>query len=140
MSLFCNKTPKGTGGTAKAYVSHREGTLEDGEGREIGVKNPTLLLTSNVGTEKLLKVCEDPNTTPSPEALAAAIRPDLLGAKTENSVSIFKQAFLGHLMVVSYFPISDTVLRQIIRLQLRRIGQRLRQNHNAKFSYAEPLI
>jgi type VI secretion system protein VasG len=117
-----------------------KGTLEDGEGREIDFKNTIILLTSNVGTEKILKLCKDPDTTPSPEALAEAIRPDLLGAKTEKGVSIFKQAFLGRLIVVTYFPISDTVLRQIIRLQLGRIGQRLRQNHKAQFTYAEPLI
>jgi type VI secretion system protein VasG len=117
-----------------------KGTLEDGEGREIDFKNTVILLTSNVGTEKILKLCRDPDTTPSPEALAEAIRPDLLGAKTERGVQIFKQAFLGRLIVVTYFPISDVVLRQIVRLQLGRIGQRMRQNHNAQFSYSDELI
>jgi type VI secretion system protein VasG len=117
-----------------------KGTLEDGEGREIDFKNTVILLTSNVGTEKILKLCRDPDTTPSPEALAEAIRPDLLGAKSERGVQIFKQAFLGRLIVVTYFPISDVVLRQIVRLQLGRIGQRMRQNHNAQFSYSDELI
>jgi type VI secretion system protein VasG len=117
-----------------------KGTLEDGEGREIDFKNTVILLTSNVGTEKILKLCKDPDTTPSPEALAEAIRPDLLGAKSERGVQIFKQAFLGRLIVVTYFPISDVVLRQIVRLQLGRIGQRMRQNYNAQFSYSDDLI
>jgi type VI secretion system protein VasG len=117
-----------------------KGTLEDGEGREIDFKNTVILLTSNVGTEKILKLCRDPDTTPSPEALAEAIRPDLLGSKSERGVQIFKQAFLGRLIVVTYYPISDVVLRQIVRLQLGRIGQRMRQNHNAQFSYSEELI
>ncbi len=55
-----------------------KGTLEDGEGREIDFKNTVILLTSNVGTDTILKLCKDPDTTPSPEALAEAIRPDLL--------------------------------------------------------------
>ncbi len=117
-----------------------KGTLEDGEGHEIDFKNTVILLTSNVGTEKILKLCRDPDTTPSPEALAEAIRPDLLGSKSERGVQIFKQAFLGRLIVVTYYPISDVVLRQIVRLQLGRIGQRMRQNHNAQFSYSEELI
>ncbi len=58
-----------------------KGTLEDGEGREIDFKNTVILLTSNVGTDTILKLCKDPDTTPTPEALAEAIRPDLLGAK-----------------------------------------------------------
>jgi hypothetical protein len=41
--------------------------------------------------------------------------PCLLGAKSERGVQIFKQAFLGRLIVVTYYPISDTVMRQIIR-------------------------
>ncbi len=53
---------------------------------------------------------------------------------------IFKQAFLGRLIVVPYYPISDAVMRQIIRLQLGRIGQRMRQNHNARFTYTDGLI
>jgi type VI secretion system protein VasG len=117
-----------------------KGTLEDGEGREIDFKHTVILLTSNVGTEKILKLCKDPDTTPSPEALAEAIRPDLLGARSERGVQIFKQAFLGRLIVVTYFPISDAALRQIIRLQLGRIAQRMRENHGAQFSYSDELI
>jgi len=117
-----------------------KGTLEDGEGREIDFKNTVILLTSNVGTERILKLCRDPDTTPSPEALAGAIRPDLLGAKSERGIQIFKQAFLGRLIVVTYYPISDVALRQIIRLQLGRIGQRMRQNYNAQLSYSDELI
>ena len=55
-------------------------------------------------------------------------------------MQIFKQAFLGRLIVVPYYPIGDAVMRQIIKLQLGRIGQRLRDNHRAQFSYSEPLI
>jgi type VI secretion system protein VasG len=117
-----------------------KGTLEDGEGREIDFKNTVILLTSNVGAEKILKICKDPDTAPSPESLAELIRPELLSAKTERGVQIFKQAFLGRLIVVCYLPISDVAMRQIIRLQLGRIGQRMRQNHNAQFSYSEELI
>ena len=117
-----------------------KGTLEDGEGREIDFKNTVILLTSNVGTDTILKLCKDPDTTPLPEALAEAIRPDLLEAKSERGVPIFKQAFLGRLIVVPYYPITDSVMRQIIRLQLGRIAQRMRQNHNARFSYSDELV
>jgi type VI secretion system protein VasG len=117
-----------------------KGTLEDAEGREIDFKNTVILLTSNVGTETLLKLCRDPDTIPTPEGLAEAVRPDLLAAKTERGAQIFKQAFLGRLIVVPYYPISDGVMRQIIKLQLDRIGRRMRENHNALFSYDDSLI
>ncbi len=117
-----------------------KGTLEDGEGREIDFKNTVILLTSNVGTDTLLKLCKDPDTIPTPEGLADAVRPDLLAAKTERGVQIFKQAFLGRLIVVPFYPISDAVMRKIIKLQLARIGRRMRENHNAVFSYSDELI
>ena len=62
-----------------------KGTLEDGEGREIDFKNTVILLTSNVGTDTIMKLCTDPDTTPAPEVLAEALRPDLLAAKTERA-------------------------------------------------------
>jgi type VI secretion system protein VasG len=99
-----------------------------------------IILTSNAGTDTIFKLCRDPETIPSPEVLAEAVRPDLLGAKTERDVQIFKQAFLGRLIVVPYFPISDSVMRLIIRLQLDRIARRMRENHNARFSYGDELI
>jgi len=117
-----------------------KGTLEDGEGREIDFKNTVILLTSNVGTETILKLCKDPDTTPLPDVLAESVRPDLLAARTERGVQIFKQAFLGRLIVVPFYPISDAVMRQIIKLQLGRIVRRMRDNHNAVFSYGDELI
>ena len=39
-----------------------KGVLEDGEGREIDFKNCVILLTSNVGTDTIMKLCADPET------------------------------------------------------------------------------
>jgi type VI secretion system protein VasG len=117
-----------------------KGTLEDGEGREIDFKNTIILLTSNVGTETIMRLCRNTEAIPSPEELTEAIRPDLLGATTERGSTIFKPAFLGRLIVVPYFPIFDSVMREIIRLQLDRIGRRMRANHNADFTYTEELV
>src|SRR5258705_12489333 len=109
-----------------------KGTLEDGEGREIDFKNTVILLTSNVGTDTVMKLCADPDTAPDAPALAEALRPDLLKA--------FKPAFLGRLIVVPYYPIDDTSLRRIVRLQLSRIASRVWDNNRTRFSYDDALI
>jgi len=109
-----------------------KGTLEDGEGREIDFKNTVILLTSNAGTDTIMKLCADPETRPDSYALADTLRPDLL--------KFFKPAFLGRLIVVPYYPISDEIMREIIKLQLGRIQKRIAENHRAKFSYDETLI
>jgi type VI secretion system protein VasG len=109
-----------------------KGTLEDGEGREIDFKNTVILLTSNAGTDSVMKLCADPETRPDPFALADALRPDLL--------KFFKPAFLGRLIVVPYYPITDEVMREIIKLQLGRIRKRVEVNHRAKFRFDDALI
>ena len=114
------------------YQVFDKGMLEDGEGREIDFKNTVILLTSNSGTETIMKLSADPDTKPDPEALIEAIRPDLL--------QVFKPALLGRMVVVPYYPISDSVMREIIRLQLGRISARLDENHGAKFSYDDTVV
>ena len=106
--------------------------LEDGEGREIDFKNTVILLTSNVGTDTIMKLCADPETRPEPEGLVEALRPELL--------KVFKPAFLGRMIIVPYYPITDDVMRKIIELQLGRIGQRLAENHGAEFTYDEAVV
>lgn len=114
------------------YQVFDKGTLEDGEGRDIDFKNTVILLTSNVATDTIMKLCADPDTKPEPEGLVDAIRPELVKA--------FKPALLGRMTVVPYYPISDDILRLIIRLQLKKIGQRIAENHGASFTYDEAVI
>jgi type VI secretion system protein VasG len=114
------------------YQVFDKGLLEDGEGREIDFKNTVILLTSNTATDTVMKLCADPETKPMPEALVEAIRPEL--------IKVFKPALLGRMVVVPYYPISDDVMREIIKLQLLRIGLRLEENHGADFSYDAQVV
>jgi type VI secretion system protein VasG len=114
------------------YQVFDKGMLEDGEGREVDFKNTLIIMTSNAGTDTIAKLCADPDTRPEPEALAEALRPDLL--KT------FKPAFLGRAIIVSYYPIADEIMRKIIALQLGRIRNRIAENHRAQFTYDPALV
>jgi type VI secretion system protein VasG len=114
------------------YQVFDRGLLEDAEGREIDFKNTVILMTSNVGTATIMQYCADPETRPEPVALARTLRPDLL--------KVFKPAFLGRMVVVPYYPLSDDVMRQIIALQLGRIQTRLYDNHRARFSYDDTVV
>jgi type VI secretion system protein VasG len=109
-----------------------KGVLEDGEGREIDFKNCIILLTSNIGTDTIMKLCADPETRPEPEGIIEAIKPELNKA--------FKPALLGRMVTVPYYPISDDILRLIIKLQLGKIKNRIMDNHGAQFSYDETVI
>jgi len=106
--------------------------MEDGEGREIDFKNTIILLTSNVGTDLIVNMCKDPELLPTPEGVATALKDALL--------KVFPAALLGRLVVMPYYPISDAVMRLIIRLQLNRIVKRVRENHNVELAYGEELV
>jgi type VI secretion system protein VasG len=114
------------------YQVFDKGALEDAEGREVDFKNTVILMTSNVGSETIMKLCADPDAHPDAEVLVEALRPALL--------KVFKPAFLGRLIVVPYRPIADDVMRKIIELQLDRIRTRLRENNRAQFSYDDALV
>ena len=94
-----------------------KGVMEDGEGRMIDFKNTLILLTSNVGTSLLMGMCNDPELLPDPDELAKALREPLL--------KVFPPALLGRLLVIPYYPLSDKVMGDIIRLQLNRVVSRI---------------
>jgi type VI secretion system protein VasG len=114
------------------YQVFDKGTLQNDDGEEVNFKNTIILLTSNVGTDTIMKACADPDTIPDAEGLAALLRPALLKS--------FKPALLGRMTVVPYFPLSEDVLKRIIELQLKKIGDRLQLNHKVKFTYDPSVI
>jgi len=114
------------------YQVFDKGMMEDGEGREIDFKNTIIILTTNAGTETLMKLTADPETMPNWEGLAKALKPELN--------KIFKPAFLGRMVIVPYFPVRDEALKQIVRLKLGKICRRIEENHKIQLLYEEALV
>jgi type VI secretion system protein VasG len=114
------------------YQVFDKGTLQDDRGNEVDFKNTIILLTSNAGTDTIMRACADPDNVPDMATLARTLRPDLL--------ETFKPALLGRMAVVPYFPLADEVIRKIVRLQLQRIGARLKSNHKCEFVCADNVI
>ncbi|RRV03880.1 type VI secretion system ATPase TssH [Pseudomonas sp. v388] len=109
-----------------------KGVMEDGEGRVIDFKNTLILLTTNAGTELISHLCKDTLDVPDPEAIAKALRQPLL--------EIFPPALLGRLVTIPYYPLSDTMLKAITRLQLDRIKKRVENTHKVAFDYDDQVI
>jgi len=109
-----------------------KGVMEDGNGRRIDFKNTLIILTTNVGTDLIMGLSRDPKYRNEPEELGKMLRPELL--------KVFPAALLGRIVSIPYFPLSDEMLGGIVRLQLDRIGRRLRDNHNAAFSYDDSVV
>ena len=109
-----------------------KGRMEDGEGRMIDFKNTIILLTSNAGSELIMNMCKDPELLPDPDSLATAM--------TEPLQKIFPPALLGRIVTIPYYPLSDEMLGQIVKLQLNRIKKRVAENHKIPFEYSEEAV
>ena len=114
------------------YQVFDKGTLQDDKGNEINFKNTIIILTSNVGTDTIVKACADPDTRPDPEGLAEMMRPDLLKA--------FKPALLGRMAIAPFYPLNDEMLRAIITLKLKHVVNRVKENHKAVLTYDDVLV
>jgi type VI secretion system protein VasG len=106
--------------------------MEDGEGRVIDFKNTLIILTTNVGTDLIMGLCKDPELLPESEGIAKALRAPLL--KT------FPAALLGRMVVIPYYPLSDSMLGRIIRLQMDRIAARISRNHGVTLRYDDEVV
>jgi type VI secretion system protein VasG len=109
-----------------------KGVMEDGEGRQIDFKNAIIILTTNAGTDTIMKLTADPETMPGPEGLARALKPEL--------DKVFKPAFLGRLVIVPYFPIRDEAMRRIVVLKLGKVQRRIAETHRVSLGYDDALV
>jgi type VI secretion system protein VasG len=109
-----------------------KGWMEDGEGRDIDFRNTIILLTSNVGTDLIMSLTRDPELMPEPDGIAKALREPLL--------KVFPAALLGRLVVIPYYPLSDAMLANIVRLQLGRIARRVTEHHRIPFTYDDDAV
>ncbi|ALS94797.1 type VI secretion system ATPase TssH [Xanthomonas oryzae] len=109
-----------------------KGWMEDGEGRRIDFRNTLIILTSNAGTDLIASLCKDPELMPDPEGMAKALREPLL--------KVFPPALLGRLVAIPYYPLSNAMLCQIVRLQLHRIKQRIQERYRIPFDYDDLVV
>jgi type VI secretion system protein VasG len=109
-----------------------KGQMEDGSGRRIDFKNTLIILTSNVGSEMIAGLSHDPKYRDDPAAMAELLKPDLL--------KVFPAALLGRIVTIPYRPLSDDMLAGIARLQLDRIGRRIRDSHAARLAYDDAVV
>ncbi|MBD8596483.1 type VI secretion system ATPase TssH [Pseudomonas sp. CFBP 8772] len=112
------------------YQIFDKGVANDGEGREINFRNTLILMTSNLGSDLISDLCAD-GARPAAQVLEDTIRPVL--------ASHFKPALLARMRVVPYYPVSGSVLHELIEVKLGRLGERLNRRQLA-FTFSEALV
>jgi type VI secretion system protein VasG len=102
------------------YQVFDRGTMRDGEGREIDFRHSVILMTSNLGSERIMDMTlDDPNV--SGRELLDAIRP-LLSQH-------FQPALLARCQPIVYRPLGLGALASIVRIKLDTMGARLERRY-----------
>jgi type VI secretion system protein VasG len=109
-----------------------KGRMEDSEGRSIDFRNTLILLTTNAGTDCIAGLCRDPLDWPPLDVIEQELHAQLLHT--------FPPALLGRMVTIPYYPLSNDMLRAIIRLQLRRVAERVTHTHLVPFTYDEAVV
>ncbi|TVO32568.1 type VI secretion system ATPase TssH [Vibrio algivorus] len=108
------------------YQAFDKGELADGEGRLIDCQNVVFFLTSNLGYQTIVDYADQP------EVLEQKLYPEL--------AAFFKPALLARMETIPYFPLSRTVLSEIIRGKLSRLENLFKQRYGARVTIADELF
>ncbi len=101
-----------------------EGKLTDSFGRQVDFRNTIILLTSNVGSERLKKGATMGFTTPDDEQDYERMKENL----TEEAKKVFRPEFLNRFDdIVVFRSLGKEELTQILELELAKVEKRLAQ-------------
>ncbi|TVP93975.1 MAG: ATP-dependent chaperone ClpB [Acholeplasmatales bacterium] len=95
-----------------------DGRLTDAKGRMVNFKNTLIIMTSNIGSEKLLEGLSTTHT----------VRPEVEQAVLEDLRRRFKPEFLNRIDdIIVFTPLDRAALKDIVDLQLERLATRLKE-------------
>ena len=101
-----------------------DGRLTDNKGRVANFKNTIIIMTTNLGSQLIQKNLIELNTKHTPAALE----------QTKNQVfellsKSMRPEFLNRIdEIIMFKPLSETVIKQIVTLQLQQLQQRLQKS------------
>jgi ATP-dependent Clp protease ATP-binding subunit ClpB len=94
-----------------------DGALTDGQGRRVSFSNAVVIMTSNIGSAKILA--------------AGAITDVLKQELDRDLLATFRPEFINRLDSIIYFEsLSEDHVRQIVQLQLSRVQKQLEAQHS----------
>ena len=98
-----------------------DGRLTDGQGRTVDFKNTIVIMTSNVGSQRILEY-KGAYAGDSYERMKAAV--------LEEMRRVFRPEFLNRVdETIVFHALSDEHLKEIVEIQLGRVRARLAERH-----------
>eukprot|EP01111_Echinosteliopsis_oligospora_P003007 TRINITY_DN1483_c0_g1_i2.p1 TRINITY_DN1483_c0_g1~~TRINITY_DN1483_c0_g1_i2.p1 ORF type:complete len:274 (+),score=94.37 TRINITY_DN1483_c0_g1_i2:149-970(+) len=96
-----------------------DGRLTDGQGRTVDFSNTVIIMTSNLGSEILIESIDPAHVGPIPDSVR-----DIVMKKVKSH---FRPEFLNRLDdIVIFSPLTQNNLREIVRLQVMSVANRLK--------------
>ncbi len=114
------------------YQVFDQGSLRDGEGREVNFRDAVILMTSNLGSETIMRMAFEEGDGHTYADYTEAILPEL----TDH----FLPALLARCKVIPYLPLGTDVLRTITIAKLDKVARRLDTRHGVELACSEGLV
>ncbi len=110
-----------------------DGRLTDNKGRTVDFKNTILIMTSNVGADIIQTFMEHLPVEETPAAGEESLRARMLAECRGEVLEVLKRTvrpeFLNRIdEVIMFEPLSQTDIRDILRIQMRELQERLSEN------------
>jgi type VI secretion system protein VasG len=112
------------------YQVFDRGFMRDGEGREIDFRNTVILMTSNLGSDHLMKLLDE-----NPEATEADLHELLRPILRDH----FQPALLARFQTVIYRPLAEAAMRTIVEMKLSQVSKRLHRHYGLTTQIDESL-
>jgi ATP-dependent Clp protease ATP-binding subunit ClpB len=97
-----------------------DGRLTDAKGRTVSCKNALFIMTSNLGSDKLLARLQSSSKELKKDELLSIIEPDLKAH--------FRPEFLNRLDdILPFLPLTEREMEGVVTLQLKRLATRLHE-------------
>ncbi|MCC6558962.1 MAG: type VI secretion system ATPase TssH [Polyangiaceae bacterium] len=124
------------------YQVFDKGMLSDGEGRLVDFKNTVIILTSNLGTDKITNMALAAREDDPKRRLDADVgfMTEVIDAVKPTLVAHFKPALLARMTTIPYLPISPEALGEITRLKMDALVDRLRKSQRVEATYTDALV
>ncbi len=101
-----------------------DGRLTDAKGRTVNFKNTVIIMTSNLGSDILLKFAEEKKAKKESAILDAVFSPE--GEVQKILRSCFRPEFLNRIDdIIVFNPLSEEQIGKIVDLQIARTAERL---------------
>lgn len=112
------------------YQVFDRGFMRDGEGQEIDFRNTVILMTSNLGSDRIMQLLDD-----QPDAADVDLH-ELLRPLLRDH---FQPALLARFQTVIYRPLGQEAMRTIVGMKLDQVSQRLARHYGMTTQIAESL-